>query len=138
MAYVFRQKRRKPIPAGAEILRRKGGKVARWKTENGRTMTADVDGDSIITEGAMYRARWRDASGVMHTESTGCRTLEAAKEYLALKVADVERIKAGVVSQAEADTAAKSTGLIDDALTAFADYMQSRRRTSGQIGRAHV
>ena len=66
MAYVFHEKRRRPIPAGAEIIRRKDSKVARW-VSRGRTFTADVVGDSVIIEGRIYWARWRGADGLVHT-----------------------------------------------------------------------
>jgi len=133
MAFIFREKRRRPIPEGAEILRRKGGKVAKWTTSHGRTLTAVVDGESIIIEGHVYYARWRDAGGIVRTESTGCRGAEAAEQWLSRKVSEVERIQSGVVSQAEADTAAKSAGLIDDTLAAFTNDMKSRRRVPEHI-----
>ena len=133
MAYIFKQKRRKAIPAGAEILRRKGGKVAKWATAQGRTMTAAVDGDCIVTEGATYKARWRGADGTMRTQSTGCRTADMAQKWLDTRVNEVERVRSGVVSASEAATAAKSTGLIVDAVAAFGDDMKARRRTAGHI-----
>ncbi len=129
---IWRERRRKPIPADAEIIRRRGGKIARWQV-NGRTLTAEVDGDSVVTEGRVYYARWRGADGLLRTASTGCRTADMAQRWLDSKTAEVERIKSGVVTAAEAATAEKSTGLIDDALAAFGADMKSRRRTAGHI-----
>ncbi len=132
MAYVYRERRRRPIPSGAEIIRRRGGKVAKWAS-NGRTYTADVDGESIVVEGHVYYARWRGADGLMHTASTGCRTKDMAEAWLSRKVDETERVRAGVVTQQEASTATKAAGSIDDALHAFASDLKAKRRTVGHI-----
>ncbi len=132
MAFIFKQRRRKPIPETAEIVRRRGRTVARW-TSSGRTYTAEVDGDSIITQGRTYKARWRDANGIMREASTGCTSADMAESWLAEKVADVERVKSGVVSASEAATAEKSTGAIAEAVAAFGDDLKARRRTAAHI-----
>lgn len=132
MAYVFHEKRRRPIPEGAEIIRRRGGKVARW-VSNGRTYSADVDGDSVIIEGRVYYARWRGADGRTHTASTGCHDKAMAEKWLSRKMNESERIKSGVITQTEADTATRATGMIDDALNAFESDLKTKRRTGGHI-----
>ncbi len=132
MAFVYKRKRHQSIPDGAEIIRRRGGKVARW-TAGGRTFTADVDGDSIITEGHVYRARWRDAAGHIHDESTGCRDKAMAEKWLTRKVDESERIKSGVITQTEADTATRAAGAIGDVLNVWGDDLTAKGRTVGHI-----
>ncbi|HOH31308.1 MAG TPA: hypothetical protein PLC40_16640, partial [Candidatus Hydrogenedentes bacterium] len=107
MAFVYKRKRRQSIPDGAEIIRRRGGKIAKWES-NGRTYTAEVDGDSVVIEGRIYRARWRDANGTVHDESTGCRGRDTAGQWLFGKTAAAERVISGVITQTEADTATLS------------------------------
>jgi integrase len=133
MAYIFREKRRKPIPENAEIIRRRGGKAARWTTAHGRTLTAAVDGDSVIIEGRVYVARWRDASGIMRTESTGCKTADMAQRWLDSKTSEAERITAGVVTASEAATAEKSSGAIADAVDAWQADMKAKGRSAQHI-----
>ena len=130
--YVFRERRRRPIPAGAEIIRRRGGKVARWES-NGRTYTADVDGESVIIEGHVYYARWRGANGLMYTASTGCRDKDMAEQWLSRKVDEAERVISGVITQREANTADKSQKLIDDVLEIWGDDLKAKGRTAQHI-----
>jgi integrase len=128
MAFIFKEKRRKPIPEGAEILRRKGGKVAKWES-NGRAYTAAVDGESIIIEGHVFYARWRDAGGIVRTESTGCRGADMAQKWLDARVKESERITAGVVSLAESRTAEKSSGAITETAKVWKADMKSKGRS---------
>lgn len=132
MAFVYREKRRRPIPDGAEIIRRRGSKVARW-VSGGRTFTADVDGDSVIIEGRVYYARWRGADGRIHTASTGCHDKGMAETWLSRKADEAERIQAGVITQTEADTADKSQKPIVDVLEIWGDDLKAKGRTAQHI-----
>ena len=132
MAFVYKRKRRQAIPAGAKIIRTRGGKVAQWES-GGRKYSADVDGESIIIEGRVYYARWRGADGRIHTASTGCRDKGMAETWLSRKVDEAERILSGIITQTEADTAARAAGALSAAVDAFASDMTARGRTAGHI-----
>ncbi len=132
MGFVYKRKRRQSIPDGAEIIRRRGGKVAKWES-NGRTYTADVDGDSVIIEGRVYYARWRGADGRTHMASTGCRDKGMAETWLSRRTDEAERVISGVITQGEADTATRAAGALSAAVDAFASDMTARGRTAGHI-----
>jgi len=132
MAFVYKRKRRQAIPDGAEIIRRRGGKVAKW-VSNGRTYTADVDGDSVIIEGCTYQARWRGADGTVHDASTGCRDKDRAEKWLSRKTAEAERVISGVITQREADMAVRAAGALLTAVDAFASDMTARGRTPEHV-----
>ena len=65
MARIFRQTFTKSIPENAQILTRKGRRVARFRDGNGKTVTAPVskDGRKVILETAKWYIDYKDADG---------------------------------------------------------------------------
>ncbi len=107
MGTVFKQTVTKPLPAGAEIIVRKGERFAHW-TRRGKTLTAPVtigrDGsERIVVEASKYYARYRDHTGAVVVRPTGCRDKQAAEQLLAKWEREGERIKAGVMTPAESE-----------------------------------
>jgi len=102
MATVYRKKYPIPMPEEAEIIVRRGKKVARWQNGKQQVRTAEVldDGRVQFVSDCWY-IRYRDADGLMRRESTGCRDRQAAEKVLADRLADVEKVKAGVMSKEE-------------------------------------
>ena len=110
MGNVFKQMTTRPVPSGAEIITRKGERVARWKDRKGKTRTATMttgnDGaDRIITESRYFMAKYRDGSGIVRTVATGCRDEQAARRVLADLERRAELVKAGVITTGEDATA---------------------------------
>ena len=105
MASVYKKKYPTELPPGAEIITRRGKKVARWENGKGQVRTAELlkDGRMQFVSDYWY-VRYRDASGRMRRGSTGCREKQAAEKVLADILADVEKVKAGVMSREEMDT----------------------------------
>jgi hypothetical protein len=52
MASIYRRTYKRPIPDGAEIVTRKGKRLARWKDKHGHTKSAPLaeDGRQIVLE----------------------------------------------------------------------------------------
>jgi integrase len=65
MASVFKQTYKRPIPPGAEIITRKGAKLARWKDKRGRAQTAPLseEGDRIVLEYKCWYIAYEDHTG---------------------------------------------------------------------------
>jgi len=102
MAAVYKKKYPIPMPDGAEIITRRGKKVARWTNGKGQERTAEVLGkDRVQFVSDCWYVRYNDASGKMRRESTGCRDRQAAEKMLADILANIKKIKAGVMSQNE-------------------------------------
>jgi len=106
MATVYRKRYPIPLPEGAEIITRRGKKLARWVSGKGQVRTAEVlsDGRVQFVSDCWY-IRYRDASRRMRRKSTGCRDRQAAEKVLADTLADVEKVKAGVMSREEISAA---------------------------------
>ncbi len=108
MGTVFKKQTTRPLPPGAEIIVRKGQRLARWRhPRNGKTRTAPLtvgkDGsDRIVTESPYYIAKWRDGAGVVREKATRCRDETAARQVLADFERRAELILANVMTGAEA------------------------------------
>ena len=102
MATVYKKKYPIPMPDGAEIITRRGKRLARWQSGKGQVRTAEVlaDGRVQFVSDCWY-IRYRDSAGRMRRESTGCRDRQAAEKVLADKLTEVEKVKAGVMSRGE-------------------------------------
>ena len=102
MATIYKKKYPIPMPEGAEIITRRGTKQARWASGKGQVRTASLldDGRIQFVSDCWY-VRYRDASRRMRRKSTGCRDRQAAEKVMADILADVEKVKAGVMSREE-------------------------------------
>src|SRR5262245_25149577 len=105
MGAIYRETFTKPLPAGAEIVVRKGVRLARWKDSKGRQRTATVreinGNDRIIVTATTFTAKYRDGSGVVRKVATGCRDETTARQLLAELVKRAERVKSNMLTTAE-------------------------------------
>jgi len=74
--------------------------------------------------------RYRDADGVVRRESTGCREKQAAEKFLADKLADMEKIKTGIITPEEQEVAEHSDLPLAKHVAAYLDHL-SRKRIRG-------
>ena len=107
MGIVFKKTVTRPLPPDAEIITRHGERLARWRDGKGKTRTAPVttgkDGaDRIRDESGTYVARYRDGNGLVVEVSTGCRDKTAAQSVLADLERQAEKVRAGLLTPAEA------------------------------------
>ena len=65
MATIYRKVYPVPMPEGAEIIMRRGQRLARWTDGNGNVKTAPLsaDGKKIMHEAGCWYARYTDADG---------------------------------------------------------------------------
>ena len=102
MATIYKKKYPIPKPAGAEIITRRGKKLARWQNGKKQVRTAEVldDGRVMFVADCWY-VRYRDSNGKYQRQSTGCRERQAAEKVLADILGGVEKVKSGVMSREE-------------------------------------
>ena len=106
MGTVYRKRTTRVLPGDAEIITRKGERIARWKDGRGKSRSAPVtsgrDGsDRIVTTAATWTAKYRDGQGVVREVATGCREKQAALSVLAELDRRAELVKANVLTSAE-------------------------------------
>ena len=131
MGTVFKKQVTRPLPSGAEIIVRKGERLARWKDRKGKTRTATLttgkDGaDRIVTESPFYVAKYRDGSGVVRVEPTGCRDETAARQVLADLERKAELVRSGVMTAAEATIGNHQTVPLAEHFDAFDEHHQAK------------
>jgi integrase len=110
MGSVFKKAVTRPLPPGAEFITRQGVRLARWRVSKGKLRTAPLttgrDGsERLRDESNTYFARYRDGNGIVVEVPTGCRDESAARQVLADLERRAERVRAGLLSPAEARTA---------------------------------
>src|SRR3954470_7483280 len=131
MGSTFKKIVTRPLPQGAEIVVRKGERLARWRDSKGKVRTAPLttgqDGfDRIRDESGTYYARYRDGNGVVIETSTGCRDETAARQVLADLERRTERVRSGLITSAEDRIADHLTTPIGEHVAAFIESMESR------------
>lgn len=131
MGSVFKKVVTRPLPAGAEIITRKGVRLARWQNRKGKLQTAPLttrtDGAQRIRESSgTYFARYRDGNGFVVEIATECRDESAARQVLADLERRAERVRAGLLSPAEDRITEHLTTPIGVHIAAYIDSMKSR------------
>jgi integrase len=130
MGSVFKKTVTRPLPPGAEIIERKGVRLARWRDAKGKTKTAPLttrnDGvERIRDESSTYFARYRDGNGFVVDVPTGCRDKTAAQSVLADLERRAERVRANLLTPAEARTADHLTTPIGEHVAACAASLEA-------------
>ena len=108
MGIVFKPFVTRPLPDGAQVVTRAGKPVAVWNDASGKKRQAPTtagDTPRIRVRGGTYTAQFKDGAGVVRRVATGCKSLDAARAVLADLEARAEKVKAGIVTQAEANVA---------------------------------
>jgi integrase len=131
MGTVFRKQVTRPLPAGAEMVARKGERVARWRDKRGKLRTAPIttgrDGsERIVTESLYYVAKYRDGSGTVQVVPTGCKDETAARSVLAELERTAELIRSNVITAAEAATGEHQATSLEEHFAAYLAYLEAK------------
>lgn len=127
MGSVFKKSYTKPMPPRAEIIVRKGQRLARWRDSQGKVQTAPLttgkDGSERLSlESRTYFARYRDGDGIVVECSTECRDEGAARSVLTALERGAERVRSGIVTSQELAVADRMSDPIADHA---ADYVEA-------------
>src|SRR5262245_60247566 len=138
MGSVFKKAVTRPVPSGAEFITRQGVRLARWRDGKGKVRTAPVttgrDGaERLRDESGTYFARYRDGGGVVVEVATGCRDESAARQVLADLERRAERVRAGLITPAEARTAEHLTTPIGEHVAAFLASLEASGATPKHV-----
>ena len=139
MGTVYRKAYTMPLPAGAEIVGRDGGQVARWRLRNGSARSAQMvpgESDDVRVRGrsAFYTAKYRAANGQIVEVSTGCRDETAARAVLAQLERRAELVKAGVLTDAEDEAANHASVPLARHFDAYEKHLQVKGCVTQRVG----
>jgi hypothetical protein len=107
MGSIRKKTSTKALPGNAEILIEDGACHACWTDSKGKKHSAEVirgrnGSERIRIQSPIYTAKYRDANGLVHEVSTGCRNRQAAIAFLRELEVKVEKIRSGILSSGEA------------------------------------
>ncbi len=131
MGSLFKKTVTRPLPPGAKIITRQGERLARWRDGKGKMRTAPVTtgqngADRIRDESGTYFGRYRDGNGLVVEVSTGCREKTAAQSVLADLERQAERVRAGLLTPAEARISEHLGKPIAEHVDAYIESMRAR------------
>jgi len=137
MAKVYKKICYRPVPDGAKVIQGDDGKQYAYWIANGQEYTAHYivtkNGPRILEESDVYIARFTDATGRYRERSTGCRDLRAAEHKMNTWLQEVEKVKAGILTQEEFEISKRVNDAIEDRLDDFELHLQAKGATAGYI-----
>ena len=140
MARVYKKPLYRPVPNGAKIITDEEGKKYAYWINEGNEYTAEYveskNGPRIVEESEYYIARYTDATGRFRERSTGCRDLRAAEHKLNTWLQEIEKVKAGILSQEEFEISKRINDAIEVRLIDFKEHLMAKGATSHYIGSA--
>ena len=126
MARIFRQTYTKPMPDGAEIITRKGKRLARFRDSRGRMVTAPLTagGKRVIRESPKWYIDYTDGSG--HPRRVPGFTDKRATEQRATDLEKkAERERAGIIDERSIDRSRQLQLNIDEHVDAYRNHLQA-------------
>jgi integrase len=130
MGTVFKPFVTRPLPDGAQFVTRAGKCVAVWTDAGGKRRQAPATGGDtprIRVRAGTYSAQFKDGAGVVRRVSTGCKSLDAARAVLADLESRAEKVRAGIVTQAEVNVAEHADTPVAEHVEAYVDALARKR-----------
>lgn len=139
MATIYRKTYPIPMPPGAEIVTRRGQRLARWTDGNGNEKTAPVTagGKKILHEAGCWYARYKDADGIARRISTGCNDEQAARRVLSDLRADVEKVRSGILTPAESHAAGHVARPVGEHITDYLAFLKAKTVRGRKLSDSH-
>lgn len=139
MATLYRKTYPVDMPEGAEIITRRGRRVAQWTDRRGNVKTAPLaaDGKRIMYETDVWYLRYRDADGIERRVSTGCRDQQAAGQVMADLLAQMEKVRSGILTPEESQASAHAARPMSEHITEYLDYLKTKTVRGRRISEAH-
>ena len=132
MAALYKKKYPIQMPEGAEMIERNGRRFARWTNGNNQTLTAEVlDDGRVQFVSDVWYMRYRDAEGIRRRESTRCRHKQAAQKVLSDILANVEKVRSGIITAQENQIAAHAERPLSQHVEDYVQHL-SRKRIRGR------
>ena len=130
MGSVFKPFVTRTLPEGAQLGTRAGKRVAMWTDASGKKRQAPAtagDTPRIRERAGTYSAQYRDGDGIVRRVPTGCRELDAARAVLSSLESRAEKVKAGIVTQAEVNVAEHADTPVVEHVEAYVAALAHKR-----------
>jgi len=136
MATVYKRTRKKAIPRGAELVTRKGKRVATWtdgKTGRKRKAPLNDAGDKIVVESDTYLISYYDENGRRVEVNSGTPDKDAAKQIAAKLETEVSLRKRGIIDATQERFAKEGQRLIAEHIAEFQAAQIAKDNTAKHI-----
>jgi integrase len=139
MATIYRKVYPIPMPKGADVITRRGERLARWVDGNGSEKVAPLSADctKIMHEAGPWYGRYRDADGTARRVSTGCNDEQAARKVLSDLMADVEKVRSGILTPAESHAAGHVARPIADHIADYLAFLKAKTVRGRRLSDSH-
>jgi hypothetical protein len=129
MATLYKKTYPIDMPEGAEIITRRGKQVVRWTDGRGNVKTAPLheDGRRMMYVSDVWYARYVDPDGRERRVSTGCRDEQAAQKVLGDILAELEKIRAGLITAKQVETAEQGKRPVAEHMAEYLDHLRTKR-----------
>ena len=142
MSTIYRKTYTQPLPKNTQIVERGGKKMAMWvdgkgKKHSDHTTMGNHGQVKILRQSPVFMAQYRDATGEVIMESTGCRDEQAARHVLAHLVQRAEHIRAGILSSQQCRTADHARSTLEEHVAAYLEHLQAKTIRGKRVSAAH-
>ncbi len=129
MANLYKKTYPMDMPPGSEIITRRGRQMVRWVDGRGNMKTAPLhdDGRRMMYVSDVWYARYVAADGRERRVSTGCRDEQVAQKVLSDIQTKVEKVRAGVITPKQIETAEQATRPIGQHVEEYLDHLKAKR-----------
>ena len=102
MGSIYKRTRKRPIPAGATIVTKRGKELVEWTGKDGRLHRAKLteDGQKIEVESKTYYIKYRDENDIQQAENSNASDKDTAQQILNAREKRVAAIRGGIVDPA--------------------------------------
>ena len=139
MATIYRKVYPVPMPDGAEVISRRGERLARWIDGNGNVKTAPLAerGKKIMHEAGCWYARYRDAGGIDRRVSTNCHDEQAARKVLSDLLAEVEKVRSGILTPQESQAARHAVHPVAEHIADYMAFLAAKTVRGRKVSASH-
>ena len=133
MASIFKRVRKKPIPSGAEIVQKRGKRVAVWKSR-GRTKRAELtpEGTAVLIPDANYTVEWFNCEG-KRQRCSGGPDKDAAEQLGRQKETEAMQRRRGLIDPAQEQLAGERKRPLSEHLDGFEAKMRADGRDDNHV-----
>jgi integrase/recombinase XerD len=135
VASIYKRRRRKPIPDGAEIVSdKRGRKFATWLDKQDRRRRAPLsdDGKQIVVEDDFYTVAWFDWTGRRCREVAG-KDHDGAEALGRLRETEARQRRQGLIDPAQERHAAEARRPILEHVGDFKAHLVAKRVSAGEV-----
>jgi integrase len=135
MAGVFKRTKKRPLPVGAAIKRRKGVLVAEWRDESGKVRVAPLskDGAGIRVQSSTYTVQYYDENGHPQRVATRCRDYAAAEQLGRELDSQAMRRRQGLVDPAQERLGKAARSLISEHAAGHVAHLRAVGNTAKHV-----